>query len=57
MVYDLREEEGGIGFYRLTSEDYFNSPNPAYIWVDKDGNVIRAKDIRDKEWKSKKDEK
>ena len=50
VAYDCREQDSNTGWYRLTSEDYFNSPNPAYIRVDKKGNVIEAKTIRSQEW-------
>jgi len=52
VIYDLREETD-TGWYRLTSEDYFNSPNPAYIRVDRNGNVVETKTIQGEDWGSK----
>jgi|SRR3989344_753818 len=50
VVYDCRMEENGLGYYRLTSEDYFSSPNPAYITINKSGEVIEARTIRGTDW-------
>lgn len=40
--YDLREMlPNGNGWYRMTSEHRYDLPEPSYIEVDKDGNVVK----------------
>ena len=48
--YEAREQNGDRCLYRLGSGDYFNSPNPAYITIDKNGNVLEARDVTSKPW-------
>ena len=50
-TYDLREEGGETGIYRLTSEDYFDGEHPSFIKIDKEGRVLEEMDILGKPFK------
>jgi len=45
-VYDLREMlDSGNGFYRMMPEHRIELPEPDYIEVDQNGNVVRESNI------------